>query len=679
MKSLLTSALIVIFLAAAISPVCGQAGKKKPGFDLNNLDKSVSPKTDFYEYAIGGWLKNNPIPDEYSSWGAFEMLYEENITVLKKILEDAAKNKTAPKGSSIQKVGTFYRMGMDEAKINADGYNPVKPELAKIDAIKNIDDLASAVAYFQMHISQPFFNFGVYADSKNSSINIMNLVQGGLNLPDRDYYLLDDARSKDIREKYIRHIENNFRLISIDETTAKKYAQVIMGIETKIAKSSRALVDLDDPQKNYNKTTLDELIASAPGFNWALYFKSLGVKKPVIMNIGQPEVFKAVAQLIKDTPIDDIKIYLKWNLLVNAAPYISAPFVNERFEFYAKYLNGQKVISDRWKRVNTHIDGVLGQAIGQIYVKENFPPAAKARALKIVKSLLTAMGERIKGLDWMSETTKKQALVKLSTFRTKIGYPDKWKDYSKLEIKEDSYINNILRANFFDATYYINQIGKKVDKEKWDINPQMVNAFYNPLANEIIFPAGILQPPFFNKDADDAINYGAMGAVIGHEVSHGFDNSGRQYDEKGNIRDWWTKEDNDKFTAKANALAKQYDNFVVVDTFRVNGQLTLGEDIGDLGGLTVSLTAFKKTEQFKKNEKIDGFTPVQRFFLSWAQVWETNQRDESLKLQMKTNVHPPSKPRVIIPLRNIPDFFNAFDVKPGDTMRNADKDVIKIW
>ena len=279
----------------------------------------------------------------------------------------------------------------------------------------------------------------------------------------------------------------------------------------------------------------------------------------------------------------------------------------------------------------------------------------------------------------MSETTKKQALVKLSTFRTKIGYPDKWKDYSKLEIKEDSYYNNILRANYFDATYYINQIGKKVDKEKWDINPQMVNAFYNPLANEIIFPAGILQPPFFNKDADDAINYGAMGAVIGHEVSHGFDNSGRQYDEKGNIRDWWTKEDNDKFTAKANALAKQYDNFVVVDTFRVNGQLTLGEDIGDLGGLTVSLTAFKKTEQFKKNEKIDGFTPLQRFFLSWAQVWETNQRDESLKLQMKTNVHPPSKPRVILPLRNMPDFFNAFDVKPGDAMRNADKDVVKIW
>lgn len=679
MKLLFARILIIIILFSAAVQVNGQTSKKIPAFDITGLNKSVSPKVDFYEYAIGTWLKNNPIPDQYSSWGTFETLYEENITILKKILVDAANNKTATKGSAIQKVGTFYRVAMDEAKINADGFNPIKPDFAKIDALKSGDDVAAAVAYYQLRICSPFFGFGVYPDSKNSSINIMNLSQGGINLPDRDYYLADDARSKEIRDKYTQHIENNFKLMSIDDATAKKYSQIIMNIETKIARSSRSRLDLEDPQANYNKMTLDELIASAPGFNWSLYFKSIGIKKMQSMNVGQPEVFKAVAALIKDTPVEDIKVYLKWNILVNAAPYLSTPFVNERFEFFSKFLNGQKVISDRWKRVNNAADGILGQAIGQIYVKENFPPEAKQRALKIVKSLLASMGERIKNVEWMSEATKKQALVKLATFRTKIGYPDKWKDYTKLEIKEDSYYDNMVRGAYFDAVNYINEIGKKVDRNKWDINPQMVNAFYNPLANEIMFPAGILQPPIFNKDADDAINYGAMGAVIGHEVSHGFDNSGRQYDEKGNIRDWWTKEDNDKFKEKADALAKQYDNFVVVDTFRVNGQLTLGEDIGDLGGLTVSLNAYKKTEEFKKNQKIDGFTPLQRFFLSWAQIWRANQRDESLKLQMKTNVHPPSKPRVILPLKNMPAFFEAFDVKPGDPMRNPDKDVIKIW
>jgi putative endopeptidase len=679
MKSLITGTLLIVFLFSAAVQVNGQAKKAKPGFDLNNLDKSVRPQVDFYEYAIGNWLKNNPIPDQYSSWGAFEMLYEENITILKKILEDAANNTTAPKGSPIQKVGTFYRLGMDEAKINADGFNPIKGYLNKIESAKTYDDIVKLTSYLQEHVGSLFFSYYVYIDSKNSAINIMNLSQGGLNLPDRDYYLTDDARSKEIREKYVKHIENNFKLINVSEAEAKEYALAIMSFETKLAKNSRSLLELDDPEKNYNKMSLNEIIKIAPDFNWKLFFKSIGVSDPGKTNVGQPEFFKAFNTIFKETSIEDLKAYLKWNLLVNAAPYLSAPFVNERFEFFAKFLNGQKVITDRWKRVNNAADGLLGQIIGQIYVKENFPPEAKQRAVKIVKNLLAAMGERIKGLDWMSDATKKQALIKLNAFKTKIGYPDKWKDYSKLEIKNDSYYDNIVRGNYFESKRNLSELGKKVDKTKWDINPQMVNAFYNSNKNEIIFPAGILQPPFFNKDADDAINYGAMGAVIGHEVSHGFDNSGRQFDEKGNIRDWWTKEDNDKFKERANALAKQYDNFVVVDTFRVNGQLTLGEDIGDLGGLTVSLTAFKNTEQYKKNEKIDGFTPTQRFFLSWAQVWETNQRDESIKLLIKTNVHPPSKPRVILPLKNMPAFFEAFDVKPGDPMRNADKDVVKIW
>lgn len=679
MKSILALTAVSFLLLINSAYAGGQEGKKKAAFDLKNLNTSVSPKTDFYEYAIGGWLKNNPIPDQYSSWGSFEALYEENLAVLKQIFEEAAKNKNASKGSFVQKVGSFYRLGMDETKIERDGYIPIKEDLAKIDAINNTDDLAKVAAYFHVNLGSPFFSFGSGADAKNSSMNITQLYQGGTSLPDRDYYLENDARSKETREKYQQHITNMFKLISVNDAFAKKYAETIIALETKLAKNSRSRVDLRDPEKNYNKMKLDQLIKTAPGFNWKLFFESAGVKNPGAINVSQPEFFTALGTVIKDTPIEDLKVYLKWNVLRNAAPYLSSPFVNERFEFFGKYLNGSKVLSERWKRVLQTVDNGLGEIVGQLYVKDNFPPEAKKRALSTVKNLLTAMGERIKGLDWMSDATKKQALKKLASITVKIGYPDKWIDYKTLDIKEDSYYQNVVRSSHFSSLRNLNEIGKKVDKTKWLMTPQTVNAYYEPSTNEIAFPAGILQHPFFDKDADDAINYGAMGAVIGHEVTHGFDDQGRQYDLSGNLKDWWTKEDNDKFTARSKGLISQYNNFAVIDTFKVNGELTLGENIADLGGLTVALQAFKKTEQFKKNEKIDGFTPLQRFYLSWAQVWKTNIREETAKMYLKIDVHSPAKARVNQTFKNLPEFFNTFDIKPGDPMRLADKDIVKIW
>jgi putative endopeptidase len=674
-----TLAVLSLFLVAAVAKADGPEGKKKPAFDLKNLNTSVSPKTDFYEYAIGGWLKNNPIPDQYSSWGSFENLYEENIAVLKKILESAANNKKAPKGSFIQKAGTFYRLGMDEAAIEKDGYTPIKEDLARIDAIKNIDDLVLVTAYFQLNLGSPLFGFGSGADAKNSSMTIAQLGQGGIGLPDRDYYLNDDARSKEIREKYVPHIANMFKLVSVNDATAKKYAETVLSIETQLAKASRSRVDLRDPEKNYNKMQINKLCELAPSFNWNVFFKAIGLENPGDICVGQPEFFVALSRMLKDVSFDDWKVYLKWNVLRNAAPYLSSAFVNERFEFYSKFLNGAKVLTDRWKRVLSAEDGAIGEIVGQLYVKDNFPPEAKARALKIVKSLLVSMGERIKGVDWMSDATKKEALKKLKAFNVKIGYPDKWTDYKKLSVENDSYYKNIIRASYFASVKSIKEIGKKVDKSKWFMTPQTVNAYYEPSLNEIVFPAGILQPPFFDKDADDAINYGAMGAVIGHEVTHGFDDQGRQYDLKGNLADWWTKDDKDKFNEKTKTLVGQFNNFAALDTFKVNGELTLGENIADLGGLTVSMNAFRKTEQFKKNEKIDGFTPVQRFYLSWAQVWKTNIRPETAKMYLKIDVHSPAKARVNAPFRNLPAFFEAFDVKPGDPMRIADEEIVKIW
>ncbi len=656
-----------------------ETSTKKVGFDLKNLDRSASPTQNFYQFAIGGWLKNNPIPDDQTRWGAFTIIDEENNRQLKKIIDEVSKNKNWSRGSAEQKIGDFYATGMDSARVEKDGYKPILPDLKAIDALQTKKDFVKYLAELHLSGTGALFNFFVRDDAKKSSVMAPYLYQGGLGLPDVEYYTKDDNRSKEIREKYLQHVTNLFKLTDVDAGTASNYAQTILNIETQLAKASNTRLENRDPEKNYNKMTINNLKQIAGGFDWDLYFENLGVEGINLVIVSQPKFITAMSEMINQVPLNDWKIYLKWNVIRDAASALSSPFVNERFDFTQRYLAGAKAMPPRWKRIIGAVNGTMGELLGQIYVKEYFPPEAKARAQKIVSNILVAMGESIKGLEWMSEATKEQALIKLSKFGVKIGYPDKWKDYSALDIERDSYYKNLERAGKWARKVNLAKIGKPVEKAEWGMTPQTVNASYNPTRNEITFPAAILQPPFFNQYADDAINYGAMGAVIGHEISHGFDDQGRKYDAVGNIKDWWTKEDADKFKARAQKLINEYNNFVVIDTFKVNGALTIGENIGDLGGLTISFAAFKNTDQFKKGEMIDGFTPAQRFFLGWAQVWATNSRPEALKLQVKTDVHSPSLQRVNGPLMNLPEFFKAFDVKPGDPMRSPDDKIVKIW
>ena len=675
----------VFFILAVISALAlfgfTQNGEdtKSSGFDVENLDRSVSPAQDFYEFAVGSWVKNHQIPGEYSRYGAFEVLQEENNKVLKSILEDAAENRNAPKGSAEQKIGDFYATGMDSARIEKEDYNPIKPYLRKVDALKNKSDVIKTIAEFHLNGSRPLFNFFATIDAKKSDMMVGRIFQGGLGLPDVEYYTKDDSRSKEIRDKYIQHVINMFKLINIDEETAAKYAQTVLNIETKLAQASNTRLENRDPIKTYNKMTLGGLKSISGDFDWDVYFDGLGIEKPFVVVVSQPKFVTSMGKLIDEIPLDDWKVYLKWNLLDDSADALSSAFVNEDFDFNGKFLNGQQVIRPRWKRILRTTNFTMGELLGKIYVGKVFPPEAKERAVKIVKSLLVSMGESIKNLEWMSDATKQQALKKLDAFGVKIGYPDKWKDYSALEISRQSYYQNLINAAEWARKDNLSKIGKPADKSEWFMTPQTVNASYSPTRNDITFPAAILQPPFFNQNADDAINYGAMGAVIGHEITHGFDDQGRRYDENGNLRDWWTKEDNDKFQVRAKKLIEEYNNFVAVDTFKVNGALTLGENIADLGGLTISFNAFTNTDQYKKNEKIDGFSPAQRFFLGWAQVWANNIRPEALKLRLKTDVHSPGKQRVLGPLMNMPEFFNAYDVKPGDPMRNPEDKIVKIW
>ena len=677
-KAVFLFALIVASMFS-LQAFAQETSTKKVGFDLKNLDRSASPTQNFYQFAIGGWLKNNPIPDDQTRWGAFTILAEENNRQLKKIIDEVSKNKNWSKGSAEQKIGDFYATGMDSARIEKDGYKPILPDLKTIDALQTKKDFVKYLAEMHLSGTGALFNFFVRDDAKKSSVMAPYLYQGGLGLPDVEYYTKDDNRSKEIREKYLQHVTNLFKLTDVDAGTASNYAQTILNIETQLAKASNTRLENRDPEKNYNKMTINNLKQIAGGFDWDLYFENLGVEGINLVIVSQPKFITAMSEMINQVPLNDWKIYLKWNVIRDAASALSSPFVNERFDFTQRYLAGAKAMPPRWKRIIGAVNGTMGELLGQIYVKEYFPPEAKARAQKIVSNILVAMRESIKGLEWMSEATKEQALIKLSKFGVKIGYPDKWKDYSALDIERDSYYKNLERAGKWARKVNLAKIGKPVEKAEWGMTPQTVNASYNPTRNEITFPAAILQPPFFNQYADDAINYGAMGAVIGHEISHGFDDQGRKYDAVGNIKDWWTKEDADKFKARAQKLINEYNNFVVIDTFKVNGALTIGENIGDLGGLTISFAAFKNTDQFKKGEMIDGFTPAQRFFLGWAQVWATNSRSEALKLQVKTDVHSPSLQRVNGPLMNLPEFFKAFDVKPGDPMRSPDDKIVKIW
>jgi len=652
----------------------------KSGFDITNLDRNTSPTKDFYEYAVGGWVKKHPMPDDQTRWGSFDILQDENNIILKKILDEVSSNKNWEIGSARQKIADFYSVAMDSARIEKEGYKLIVPELKKIDALSNMDDFYKLLAEYHLSGMNALFDFSCDVDAKRSSIMVSQIFQRGIALPDVEYYTKEDSRSKEIRTRYLEHIANMFKLIDVNEETAQKNAGIILGLEIRLAKASNTRVENRDPIKTYNKMLVDGLKNTAAGFDWDTYFNELGVSKKVnVVVVAQPKFIAEVGNMMKNVPLDQWKVYLKWSLLNGSASYLSSPFVNELFNFRGKFLSGAKVIQPRWKRVLATINKTMGELLGQIYVTETFPPEAKAKARLIVSTLLNSMGESIRKLDWMSASTKEKALEKLNSFGVKIGYPDKWTDYSKLEIGKVDYFTNAKKANMWDKQDELSKIGKPVDKTEWGMSPQTVNAYYSAERNEIVFPAAILQWPFFSPESDDAVNYGAMGVVIGHEITHGFDDQGRKFDSQGNINDWWTNDDAVKFNERAKKLVDEYNSFMPIDTMRVNGSLTLGENIADLGGLTISFNAFKNTDQFKKGELIDGFTPLQRFYLGYAQVWANSIRDEALKLRLKTDSHSPGKQRVLGPLMNLPEFFQAFDVKPGDPMRNPDDKIVKIW
>lgn len=668
--------LILISLLLIIS--CMQKEEVKiTGFDLNNIDSTVSPSENFFDYAVGNWVKNTPIPDDQVRWGAFNILIEETNEQVKTIVDEALKKSDEVNNSLAGKVGTFYKVGMDTTKIEADGLKPLEDELERINSISDKESLISEIAHMHKFTSVPLFFFYSTVDAKNSDSVIAGIWQGGLGLPDRDYYFKTDKRSEEIRVKYLDHLKNMFTLLG--DENSEKASKVIMEFETRLASASNTKLENRNPNATYNKFTTAEMLEKGKGFNWKLYFEKSEIGDPGVADVGQPKFISELGKMVNDIPLENWKTYLKWSLIKSMSPYLSSDFVDERFEFAGKFLSGQKINKPRWKRVQATTNGALGEAIGQLYVAKYFPPEAKAKAKEIVEALKVSMGESIRQLEWMSEETKKEALKKLDGFGVKIGYPDKWRDYTELKVTEDSYVKNVMASNYFDHKEKLSKINQPVRDWEWGMNPQRVNAYYSPTKNEIVFPAAILQFPFYNVNVDDAINYGGMGCVIGHEITHGFDDQGRQYDAVGNIRDWWTKEDNDKFKARAQKLINQFNEFEPLDSLFINGELTQGENIADLGGLTIAFNAFKETKQFKKGELIDGFTPTQRFYLSWAQVWKTKFTDEAMEVKVKTGPHSPGKYRVLGPLSNIPEFYEAFNVKEGDGMYRTEEERVKIW
>ncbi len=644
---------------------CKQEQKGAIALSASNMDTAIKAGDDFYKYANGNWLKNNPIPAEYSRYGAFEVLEEQNYKQMEEILKEVSADKSAKAGSVNQKIRDFYNTGMDTLAIDKAGFTPIAESFARIDKIKDVTELQKVISEGHIDGFAPLFYFFGSADEKNSNQVIAQLYQGGLGLPDRDYYLSEDPRSAEIRLEYVKHISRMLELIGFDKTEANKSAASIMKLETDLAKVSLTNIELRDPVANYNKTNLAGLIKMAPGFEWTGFFMDLGISdRTNEINVAQPKFFKGMASLINSTPLDDWKLYMKWHRLNQAASYLSTDIDKEHFAFFGTVLSGTTEQQPRWKRLLDETSGALGEAVGQIYVSKFFPPEAKDKMITLVGNLKLALKDRILNLKWMSEVTKKEAIAKLEKINVKVGYPDKWIDYSPLEIGTQSYYSNVLNSNRFETKRQFNKIGKPVDRSEWGMTPQTVNAYYSPNMNEIVFPAAILQPPFFWLDADDAVNYGAIGVVIGHEMSHGFDDQGRQYDKEGNLRDWWTSEDSDNFNKQTKVLVEQYNAFSILDSLHVDGELTLGENIADLGGVNIAYTAFLKAMNGKDmNDKIDDFTPAQRFFLSYAQVWRNNIRDKALMRRLKEDVHSPGEARVNGIVYNVQAFYEAFNIQ----------------
>ena len=672
--------MITLGAAAMLFAGCAQNNKEgKPAIDLANFDLTTAPSEDFYQYACGGWMKANPLTPEYARYGIFDQLEKENNEKLKALIEELGSTPQKP-GSVGEKIRMMYEMGLDSLKRNADGAAPVMEQLAAINAVSNHKELSAMAGRIHVESASPFFGFYIGADEKNSTMNLLQFYQGGISMSDRDYYLLEDESTVKIRNAYRQYIDRLFVLAGYTAEEAAKAADAVLALETEIAKVSVDRATLRDVHKNYNKMTIKEFTSKYDFLDWNEFFRETGISKSTELNAGQIPFFEGLTKLLKKTSLEDQKLYLSFKLLNAASSYLSDDFVNANFDFYGRALQGKEELQPRWKSSLAIVNRSLAEAFGQMYVEKYFPASSKEKMIEMVANLQTALGERIEALEWMSEQTKSKAQEKLGTFIVKVGYPDNWKDYTALEIKNDSYWANICRTNVFAHNDMMEDEGQPVDRTEWGMSPQTVNAYYNPTTNEICFPAAILQPPFFNPDADDAVNYGGIGVVIGHEMTHGFDDQGRNYDKDGNLSAWWNEEDEEKFNERAQVLVEQYDKIVVLDSLHADGRYTLGENIADQGGLLVSYQAYMNTLKGKDvPADIDGFTHSQRFYIGYANLWAQNLRPQEIMRRTKTDVHSLGKWRVNAALRNIEDFYTAFDIKEGDAMYLAPEERINIW
>ena len=671
----------VATLAFAMLTSCAgqKEAKSTSGIDLANMDTTVSAGTDFFRYACGGWNDAHPLTAEYSRYGTFDELFENSQKQLRELIEGLAAQKNNQAGSAAQKIGDLYNMAMDSVTLNKQGAEPVKAMLDKIAGMKDKSEIVPMMTEMAHIGIGTYFHSCVYADPKNSSLNIFQMGQGGINLGEKEYYLDTDSITQNIREQYKLYIGKLFQLAGFSEADAQQKVADVMEIETAIAKVSRSATELRDPEANYHKMSFDELKKTIAGIDWDAYMKGLGIQAPAELNVEQVEPIQEVARLMNTLPLSKHVSYLEYNLLDAAASCLSDDFVAARFDFYGKVLSGRQVNQPRWKRAVNSVNGMLGELVGEMYVEKYFPAAAKERMVKLVKNLQTALGERIDAQEWMSDSTKIRAHEKLATFHVKVGYPDKWKDYSKLEIKNDSYWANVCRASEWGFNDMYSRIGKPVDKDEWLMTPQTVNAYYNPSTNEICFPAAILQPPFFNMDADDAANYGAIGVVIGHEMTHGFDDQGRQFDKDGNLTDWWAPGDADRFKERAQVMVDFFNKIEVLPGLQANGELTLGENLADHGGLNVAYLAFQNATKDAPLGVVDGFTPEQRFFLAYATLWAGNIRDEQIRVYTKSDPHSLGKWRVNGALPHIQAWYDAFHITPSDPLYVAPENRVNVW
>ena len=671
---------MVLGVAAIAFAACTQSKNEgKPAINLANFDNTVSAGEDFYQYACGGWMAANPLTPEYARYGIFDQLDKENQEKIKVLIDEV--NATAQEPGSVgEKIQIMYAMGLDTARRNADGAAPVLDKINEIKAVANMDELSAMIANLQKQGTRSFFGMYIGADEKNSKMNLLQFSQGGLSMGDRDYYLLDDETSVKIRTAYKEYMNKLFTLAGYAPEAAATSTDAVIDLETQIAKISVDRAALRDVHKNYNKMSVKDFVKKYNFINWDIYFKEVGVKSSTELNASQVPFFEGITKLLKNVKLDVMKEYLVFKLLNSASNYLSDDFVNANFQFFGKTVQGREELQPLWKRSLAVVNRTLSEALGQKYVEKYFPASSKEKMVEMVSNLQAALGERINALEWMSDQTKAKAQEKLATFIVKVGYPDKWKDYSALEIKNDSYWANMCRASQFRHNEMMKDEGQPVDRTEWGMSPQTVNAYYNPTTNEICFPAAILQPPFFNPNADDAVNYGGIGVVIGHEMTHGFDDQGRNYDKDGNISAWWTEEDAQKFNERAQVLVEQYNKIIVIDTVHADGAYTLGENIADQGGLLVAHQAYMNTLKGKETPAdIDGFTHNQRFYLGYANLWAQNVRPQEILRRTKTDVHSLGKWRVNGALRNIDDFYEAFGIKEGDPMWMPEQERINIW